>query len=213
MPEMSNDKLCLRLQRWSSDLSVEERLATLTEFIRYWYGVPPCERVGAPLALPDFLPTPLKWLYRTIADYDEAAFRSELSGWMRRGVFIEFHTLKHPSHIDVDESGFIEFVDEDQSVYQCATTNNRGDDPPVFRRDLGEQRWEPHMARLSDFLLMLVVFELTYSAPNQAWGMFPEDIFQEFIARLVHVDIGHAPWTVGDPHVVDLVGQVEACGG
>lgn len=168
--QMSDDKLCLRLRRWPSQSSVEERLATLTEFIRYWYGVPPSERVDVPLTLPDFLPVPLKWLYHTTANHDQAALQSELGGWMQRSVFIEFHTLKHPWHIEVDESGFIEFVNENQGVYQCATTNNRSDDPSVFSRDFGEQRWGHHMSRLSDYLLKLLVFELTYSAPNQAWG-------------------------------------------
>jgi hypothetical protein len=202
MPEMSNDKLCLRLQRWLSERSIEERLATLTEFIRYWYGEPPRERLGAPLALPGFLPAPLKWLYQTIADYDEGPFRSALSGWMRRGVFIEFHSLKHPSHMDVDESGFIPFVNENQGVYQCATTNSRGDDPPVFLKDFGEEPWEPLMARLSDFLLMLLVSELTYGAPNGAWGMFPAEVFQKFVAPLVHVDIERAIWLGGAPWTI-----------
>jgi len=206
---MSDDKLCLRLQRWLSELSIEERLATLTEFIRYWYGEPPRERAGTRLALSDSLPAPLRWLYRTIADYDEAPFQSEISGWMHRGVFIEFHSLKHPSHIDVDESGFIEFVNENQGVYQCATTNNQGDDPPAFIKDFGDEPRERLVPRLSDFLLMLLVFELTYGAPNGAWGMFPAEVFQEFVAPLVHVDIKHATWMGGDSwtihHGTDLV--------
>lgn len=195
---MSDDDLCRRLQRWPSQPTVDERLPTLTEFTRYWYGAPPCEQTDAPLALPDFLPSPLQWLYQTVAIHDQTALQSECGGWMEAGLLFEFNWLKHPLHIEVDESGFIEFVNENQCVCQWATTI-QPDDPPVFCKGFGDEPWEPHMARLSDFLLAILFFELTYKAPHQAWGMFPTDVFQEFIGRLVHVDVGHAPLLADSP--------------
>ena len=205
---MTDDKEGIVLQRWSSQRSVTERLAALTDFIRYWHGTHTGEPEVAVGMVPDFLPAPLKWLYQTVAQFDTSALRSNVGGWIDTSGIIQFHWLKVPSHIELDECKHIEFLNENQGVSQWATTNQR-DDPPVFRRYFDDTIWEPHAEHLTDFLLVLLVFELTYGSPNSAWGVFPANDFQDFVAPLVPVDIGR-PARIGDDttfvyHGTDLV--------
>ena len=181
---------------WPSGLDTPKRLETLDALVRHWHGEP--VRTATPPCVPDFVPPPLQWLYQAVGSHAEAAFETSHGKWTSGEPVVCYHWLKHPLRLATDDQGFVEFCNKTQGVCQWATRSQL-DDPPVFRRESDHRDWESHMERLTNYLLVLIVFELTHGPFPGAWGSMSMNKFRQLVAPLAAVDIGRATLTTDSP--------------
>ncbi len=178
------------LSRWHSS-TIGERLAILASFVAYWYDEP--ETHSELQALPDFLPEPLKWAYRTIARFGTRAFTHDYGGWTEGDPLAMFHWVKRPERLAVDESGVIEFLNENQGVYRCGVLAD-SIDPRVVTWEKGDAGWSPLADCLTDFLLVLLVFELTLQGEFIAFGTFGNLAIDAAARNMTRLDFYSLAW-------------------
>ncbi len=202
---MSNEKLLNTFSRWSNMLLCE-RLDTLYDLIDYWFESRLSEQTKQDLSLPAFLPVSLKWLYEVIAKYNSNAFEESYGNWTSGDPVVLFYSLKKPVSL-ILENGYCEFLNENQGVYQCAINNN-SDDPSVFKLEGHKQEWIKVTEKLSDFLLFLIIFEITLGSPSSyilgslevhiGSGFFDGVIFYDFVKKFnkVQTELIKCIWVV-----------------
>lgn len=193
---MPTDKLLNLFSKWSPNLLLNERLEALTELIRYWYESIAAEQSRANLRLPGFLPISLQWLYKTVAKYNDQAFTSNYGEWTDGDPILTFHWLKRPVDITCDEGNYCKFLNENQGVYQCAILNST-DDPAVFIRNNEQESWSKQSEKLTDFMLILIVFEITLNGLHDLYlgsGSFPVNVFNNFARQFVGVKTEYVSW-------------------
>lgn len=185
------------MRRWSPNLDLQERISLLSAYINYWHSPPNHKSHTESLRLPPFLPAPVRWLYQTIAAHTNDAFASNHGGWTDGTPVVIYYWLKRPSDLVVNSSGIVEFLNENQGVYQIGTLTG-SDDPEVFIWETEVDGWTRHADRLSDFVLLTIIFEQTLQGPHLACGSFPADDFNVFVTDLVRVGIGNVSWMSAD---------------
>ena len=166
---MTDSGELLRLLRsWSPALPLDARLAVLSALATYWHG----ERSVRPLPVNTNVPLPaaLKWLYSEVAARNLRAFERYAPGWVCGGPLVIFNSLRNPQQFEVDASGKLTFLIEQQGVYRCGTPAGSGDGP-VFRQEMHSTDWRNCADSLSDFLLWWIVFELRVCRPQTVWGL------------------------------------------
>jgi hypothetical protein len=178
------------LSRWRSS-AIKDRFEILASFVADWYAEPEVHHQLPPL--PDFMPDSLKWAYQTIARYGTRAFTHNYGGWTEADPLVVFHWVKRPEYLAVDESGVIEFLNENQGVYQCGVLTE-GIDPRVVNWEKGDTRWSPLADCLTDFLLVLLVFELTLQGQFIAFGTFAKSSIDAAARNMTRLDFNAFAW-------------------
>jgi hypothetical protein len=191
-----SDALLQLLRTWSPGLSLADRLTILSALVEYWHG----EQTFPPQT-PDAnlrLPLPLSWVYSEISARRFRAFEEYSSGWVRGDPIVIFNSLRDPRCFEVDGSGMLTFLVEQQAVYRCGTPAGASDGP-VFRQEMHSTAWRCCADSLSDFLLWAIVFELKDSREHSMWGLFAPEEAARITAPMVQVDTGNVS-TYGTSH-------------
>lgn len=208
----------LRLLRtWSPALPPVDRIAVLSALVAYWHG----ERVGRlpPVAANVSLPPALEWLYAEVAARNPQASERPAANWVDGGPLVFFNHLRNPRRFEVDTSGNLTFLIEQQGVYRCGTPAGSADGS-VFRQEMHSTEWRKCAETLSDFLLWWVVFELCVGRPRVLWGLFSPAEAANITGHLVPVNTGevstytvsHRIWHGADAAVIlSPSGTKEVC--
>jgi hypothetical protein len=193
-----SDSLLRSLATWSSDLPIFDRLTVLTDLVAYWHG----DRVADPQPVVTNRPVPpaLGWLYSEIAARNTDAFTRHGPDWVRGGPIMGFNSPRNPGRYQVDESGKITFLVEQQGVFRCGTPADEIDGP-VFRQEMHGTSWRRCADRLSDFLLWEIVFELHVCRRDFLWGLFPPEAAAKITEGMLEVKTGNVS-TYGVRHKV-----------
>jgi hypothetical protein len=180
-------ELLLLLRTWSPALPLGDRLAVLSALVAYWHG----ERGALPGFVETNIPLPaaLRWLYSEVAARNPRAFERYAPGWIYGDPLVIFNSLRNPKEFEVDASGKLTFLIEQQGVYRCGTSAGSGDGP-VFRQEMHSTDWRYCGDSLSDFLLWWIVFELRVCRPHTMWGLFPPATAARITDQLVPVNTG-----------------------
>jgi hypothetical protein len=191
-------ELLRSLSTWSEDLPLANRLTVLTTLVDYWHG----ERLIKPQPVKANLPIPLalSWLYSEITARNPSAFKSLCSGWVHGDPIMLFNFPREPDSFEVDESGIITFLLEQQGVFRCGTLSEASDGP-VFRQEMNATTWRCCADRLSDFLLWEIVFELQVCRRETLWGLFPPELAGTIIKPMLEMNTGNVS-TYGTHHQV-----------
>lgn len=203
-PSISQTRLLL----WHAS-PLPDRLAMLTTLIEAWRRESRGEPGPQQLAFPSVVPEPLRWFYRIVFEHGgPRAFHSDYGGWTNAEPVVTFHWLKRPERLAVDEYGVIEFLNENQGVYQCGV-RDISRDPAVVTRHDANMKWSPEAVHLTDFLLVLLAFEFSIPGELAASGLFPSRILDDAAGELVRLDFPSMSWLgrerVSTYHSEDLI--------
>jgi hypothetical protein len=193
-----SDKLLRSLGTWSPALAVADRLTVLSALVAYWHGKQTAKPRPVQANLP--LPPALGWVYSEIAARNPRAFEGHCPGWVNGDPLMNFNSLRDPRSIEVDESGKLTFLIEQQSVYRCGTPADASDGP-VFRQEMHSTAWRRCADSLSDFMLWAIVFELKVCGEHTIWGLFSPEEAARLTAPMVQVNMGKVS-TYGSRHQI-----------
>src|SRR5947209_2215214 len=142
-----SDELLRLLRTWSPGLSLADRLEVLSALVAYWHG----EQIVPPRPPDANLPLPLalSWVYSAISARNPRAFEEPCSGWVCGDPILIFNSLRDPRCFEVDGSGILTFLIEQQAVYRCGSPVGASDGP-VFRQEMHATAWQCCADSLSD---------------------------------------------------------------